>query len=116
MCSVRPRPWCLASHGFWLCLTEVGQDLLLSLLQFEQNRSGHQSILMRSMHLTGRQQHALQIFDCCLCELELLIIRNHATITSTIPRRVKSFPVWYVSNHRCSTCGSSEALVQKISA
>jgi hypothetical protein len=91
--SVLPRHWCLASHCFQLCLTQVGQNLLLSLLQCEQNRRGHQPVLMETMHLTGRQQHALQIFDGCLGSLELLIISNHATITPTIPRRVKSFPV-----------------------
>jgi len=94
MCSVRPCHRYLATHCFRLCLTQIGQDFLFALLQFEENRRRHQPILVRTMHLTSCQQDALQIFDRGLRQLELLIIGNHATITSTIPRRVKSFPVW----------------------
>ena len=88
------RRCCLASYCFRLCPTQVSQDVLFPLLQFKQNRGGHQPILVRTMHLAGRQEDALQIFDRCLRYLELLIIGNPTITTSTIPRRVKSFPVW----------------------
>jgi hypothetical protein len=69
-------------------------DFLLPPLQLEQNRRGHQPILSRAMYLPSSQQDMLEIFYGLLSYFKLMIILNHDTMTSTIPFRLKSLPVW----------------------
>jgi len=75
-------------------MSQVFKDFLFSPLQFEENRRGHQPILSRAMYLPGRQQDLLEIFYGLLSCFKLMIILNHDPMTSTIPFRLKSLPVW----------------------
>jgi hypothetical protein len=81
-------------YRFRLCTTEVFQHLLLTTLQLEQYRCRHEPVLCFVVSLASRHQDALKVFDSVPGRLELLIILDHDTITSTMPFRLKSLPVW----------------------
>jgi hypothetical protein len=76
----------LARYRLLRVCGQILEDLLLALLDFEQDRLRHSSVVLPRMGLAGRQEDSPQIADALLREEHLVVALNHGASSSTIPR------------------------------
>jgi len=76
----------LARYRLFQVSAQILEDLLLALLDFEQDRLRHSSVVLPRMDLARLQEDSPQIGDRFLREQHLVIGLNHRSSSSTIPR------------------------------
>src|ERR1039457_1852965 len=76
----------LACYRLFQVSAQILEDLLLSLLDFEQDRLRHSSVVLPRMDLARLQEDSPQIGDRLLREQHLVVGLNHRSSSSTIPR------------------------------
>ena len=82
----------LARHRLFQISAQILENLLFPLLDFEQDRLRHPSIVPPRMDLTRLQKDSPQIGDAFLREHHLVVALNHSS-SSSIPRFRKSLEV-----------------------
>ena len=65
---------------------QILTDLLATLLDFEQDRLRHSSVVLTRMYLPRLQKNSPQIADALLREQHLVVGLDHGSSSSTIPR------------------------------
>ncbi len=75
-----------ARYGLSQIPAQILQDLLLALLDFEQDRLCHPSVVLSRMDLPRLQKDSPQIGDAFLRKQHLVVALNHVSSSSTIPR------------------------------
>src|SRR5882724_10250921 len=79
------RGW-LARNRLFQIPAQILEDLLLSLLNFEQDRFSYSGVILPWMDLPRLQQNFSQIRNALLREQHLVVGLNHGNSSSTIPR------------------------------
>jgi len=83
----------LARERLFQISAQILEDFLLALLDFEQDRLGHASVVLPGMDLARPQEDSSQIGDALLREQHLAVSLNHGSSSSTIPRLRKLLEV-----------------------
>src|SRR5713226_6498018 len=76
----------LTRYRLFQVSAQILENLLLTLLNFEQNRLGHSSIVLPRMNFASLQEDSTQIADALLREKHLFVGLYHGSSSSTIPR------------------------------
>jgi hypothetical protein len=76
----------LARYRLFQVSAQILEDLLLALLDFEQDRLRHSSVVLPRMDLARLEEDSPQIADALLREQHLFVGLNHGSSSSTIPR------------------------------
>ena len=84
----------LTRYRLFQISAQILQNLLLTLLDLEQNRLGHSSVVLPRMNFARLQEDYSQIADALLREQHLFVRLNHGSSRSTIPRFRKDLEVW----------------------
>src|SRR5450759_5311831 len=74
----------LARYRLFQVSAQILEDLLLTLLDFEQDRLRHSGVVPRRMDLARLQEDSPQIADALLREQHLVVGLNHGSSSSTI--------------------------------
>ena len=82
----RPVGLNLARYRLFQISAQICEDLLVALLDLEQDRLRHASIVRPRMDLAGLQADSAQVCDALLCDQHLVVGLNHGNSSSTIPR------------------------------
>src|SRR5471030_975437 len=81
----------LTRYGLFQVSAQILENLLLTLLDFEQDGLGHSSIVLPRMNFARLQEDCAQVSDALLGEQHLFVGLNHGNSNSTIPRFRKLF-------------------------
>src|ERR1019366_1160237 len=84
----------LARYRLLQIAAQILHDLLLTLLNFEQDRLRHSSVVLTRMYLSRLQEDSPQVADALLREQHLVVGLDHGSSSSTIPRFRKLLDVW----------------------
>src|SRR5450759_4145487 len=76
----------LARYRLFQVSAQILEDLLLTLLDFEQDRLRHSSVVPRRMDLARLQEDFPQIANALLREQHLVVSLDHGNSSFTIPR------------------------------
>lgn len=78
----------LGLTGYWLpqVSAQIFENLLFSLLDFEQDRFRQPQVILPGMNLASFQKDSPQITDALLSQQHCIIGLNHDSSSSTIPR------------------------------
>src|SRR5580704_9081309 len=76
----------LAGYRLSHVAAQVCEDLLVALLDFEQDRLRHASVVGPRMDLASLQEDSPQVGDTLLRHKHLVVGLNHDSSSSTIPR------------------------------
>ena len=82
----------LTRYGFQVP-AQILEDLLLALLNFEEDRFCHSSVVLPRMDLARLQEDSAKVANALLREQYLVIGLNHGSSDSTIPRYRKLLEV-----------------------
>src|ERR1700733_6650097 len=76
----------LARYGLFQVTAKVFENLLFALLNFEQDRFCHSSVVLPRMDLACLQEDSAKVANALLREQHLVVGLNHGSSSSTIPR------------------------------
>ena len=74
--------------GYRLCQvsTQILEDFLLALLNFQEDRFRHSRVVLRRVDFARLQENSAEIAHAFLRNQHLLVGLNHGSTNSTIPR------------------------------
>ena len=76
----------LARYRLFQIPTQILKDLLLTLLNFEEDRFRHSRVVLPRMDFARLQEDSVEIAHALLRDEHLVVGLNHGSTNSTIPR------------------------------
>ena len=76
----------LARYRLFQVTTQIFEDFLLTLLNFQEDRFRHSRVVLRRMDFARLQENSAEIAHAFLRDQHLVVGLNHNNTNSTIPR------------------------------